>query len=421
METATHRIPGLVLTDHRFAVPLDYAEPDAATLEVFARAVTAPNASDDLPWLVFFQGGPGFASPRPAEPSGWIGRAVQDYRVLLLDQRGTGLSTPVLPETLARIGSPEAQADYLMHFRADNIIRDAESIREALIGDGTWSVLGQSFGGFCVTHYLSAAPHGLREALITGGLPPIGGHPDDFYRSTYRRMLDRNTLYYERYPGDRDVVRRITARLAAGDVTLPDGSPLTVRRFRQLGMLLGTGDGFERLHFGMQEAFSAGGNNLSSPFLRQVFGEQPWETNPIYALIHEACVCDGAASRWSAARLRPEFPQFDDPTNLTAEAIYPWMFEDYAALRPFAEAAEILAEVEWPRLYDPAALAANTIPAAAAMYYDDMYVERTHSEATARAIPGLRVWVTNEYQHNGLRADGATILDRLIAMVRGER
>ena len=421
METATHRIPGLVLTDHRFTVPLDYAEPDGPSLEVFARAVTAPKASDDLPWLVFFQGGPGFASPRPAEPAGWIGRAITDYRVLLLDQRGTGLSTPVLPETLTRIGSPQAQADYLQHFRADNIVRDAELIRRELNGGDTWSVLGQSFGGFCVTHYLSAAPHGLREALITGGLPPIGGHPDDFYRSTYRRMLDRNALYYERYPSDRDVVRRITTRLAAGDVMLPDGSPLTVRRFQQLGMLLGSGDGFEHLHFGMEEAFAAGGNDLSSPFLRQVFGEQPWETNPIYALIHEACVCDGTASRWSAARLRAEFPQFDDPTNLTAEAIFPWMFEDYAALRPFAETAEILADVEWPRLYDAAVLGANTVPVAAAMYYDDMYVERTHSEATVRAIPGLRVWVTNEYQHNGLRAEGAAILDRLIAMVRGER
>lgn len=421
METVTHRIPGLVMTDHRFTVPLDYGEPDRATIEVFAREVAEPNASHDRPWLVFFQGGPGFASPRPTEPSGWVGRAIGEYRVLLLDQRGTGLSTPVLPETLEQIGSPQQQADYLAHFRADNIVRDAELIRRELIGDGTWSVLGQSFGGFCVTRYLSAAPDGLREALITGGLPPIGGHPDDFYRLTYQRMLDRNALYYERYPGDRDVVHRITTRLAAGDVTLPDGSPLTVRRFQQLGMLLGTGDGFERLHFGMQEAFAAGGDDLSSPFLRQVFAEQPWETNPIYALIHESCVCDGTASRWSAARLRGEFDQFDDPTNLTAEAIFPWMFEDYTALRPFAETAEILASVEWPRLYDPEVLAQNTVPAAAAMYYDDMYVERMHSEATAKAIPGLRVWVTNQYQHNGLRTDGAAILDRLIAMVRGER
>ena len=421
MEISTHRIPGLVLTDHRFAVPLDYAEPDSATIDVFARAITSPTTPPDRPWLVFFQGGPGFASPRPTEPSGWIGRAISDYRVLLLDQRGTGLSTPVVPETLVRLGSPQAQAEYLRHFRADNIVRDAEAIRRELIGDDTWSVLGQSFGGFCVTRYLSSAPEGLREAMITGGLPPLGGHPDDFYRATYQRMLDRNERYYERYPADRSVVRRIAERLAGGDVSLPDGSPLTIRRFQQLGMLLGMGDGFERLHFGMQEAFAADGDDLSSPFLRQVYAEQPFETNPLYALIHEACVCDGTASRWSADRVRPEFPQFDDPANLTAEAIYPWMFEDYAALRPFAETADLLADVTWPELYEPEVLAANTVQSAAAVYYDDMYVERTFSEATARAIGDMRVWVTNEYQHNGLRTDGATILHRLIAMVRGER
>ena len=65
MEISTHRIPGLVLTDHRFAVPLDYAEPDSATIDVRARAVASPTAPADLPRLVFFQGGLGFASPRP--------------------------------------------------------------------------------------------------------------------------------------------------------------------------------------------------------------------------------------------------------------------------------------------------------------------------------------------------------------------
>ena len=41
-------------------------------------------------------------------------------------------------------------------------------------------------------------------------------------------------------------------------------------------------------------------------------------------------------------------------------------------------------------------------------------------EETARRIPGIRTWVTNEYQHNGLRADGEKVLDRLLRMRRGE-
>ena len=78
---------------------------------------------------------------------------------------------------------PAEQAEYLTHFRADAIVRDAEHIRRAL-GVERWSVLGQSFGGFCVTTYLSFAPEGLREAFITGGLPVLGRPADEVYQRT---------------------------------------------------------------------------------------------------------------------------------------------------------------------------------------------------------------------------------------------
>jgi hypothetical protein len=39
---------------------------------------------------------------------------------------------------------------------------------------------------------------------------------------------------------------------------------------------------------------------------------------------------------------------------------------------------------------------------------------------TARTIRGLRPWVTNEYEHDGLRVSNGQVLDRLIAMVRGD-
>jgi len=65
-------------------------------------------------------------------------------------------------------------------------------------------------------------------------------------------------------------------------------------------------------------------------------------------------------------------------------------------------------------------LRADAVPCAAAIYYDDMYVERAYSEETAATIRGLRVWVTNEYEHNALRADGERLLDRLLAILRGE-
>src|SRR5690242_3628937 len=91
-----HEIHGLVITDHEFAMPLDHSRPDVETITVFAREVAADDGRD-RPFLVFFQVGPGSEAPRPTTPSSpsWLPRALKDYRVLLLDQRGTGRSTPV--------------------------------------------------------------------------------------------------------------------------------------------------------------------------------------------------------------------------------------------------------------------------------------------------------------------------------------
>ena len=411
MRLATHRSPGLQLSEHAFEVPLDHARPEEEKLTIFAREVAAASRSkDELPWLVFFQGGPGHEATRPmgrTDPT-WLGRALDDFRVLLLDQRGTGRSCPI--GELRDLG-PGAQADYLKHFRADAIVRDAELIRSEL-GVERWTVLGQSFGGFCVTSYLSFAPEGLEAAILTGGLPPLDRQPDDVYRATYQRVLDKNRAYYDRYTHDRDRVLAIIERLEAEDVRLPSGDRLTPRRFRQLGALLGSGAGFERLHYLLELPFG------SPAFLHDIEMAYPFARNPIYAVLHEACYAPDCATKWSAERVMPdEFRR--DQTLFTGEHVYPWMLEDYGALHPLADAARTLADHQWPQLYKPEVLRGNEVPAVAAIYTDDMYVERSFSEETAATIRGLRPWITNEYEHDALRADGARVLGRLLDMLRG--
>jgi len=430
MKPVTHRIPGLVLTDHVFTVPLDHARPKGPKIEVFAREVVAPGKEKQkLPWLVFFQGGPGFGSPRPGDSSGWIKRALQDYRVLLLDDRGTGRSTPVTFQTLANLKSPRAVADYLKHFRADAIVRDAELIRRVLVGKKEkWTLLGQSYGGWCIFNYLSAAPEGVKEAIVIGGIPSITRPAEDIYRASYPRVREKNRLYFERFPGDQQRAQEIAAHLAANKVMLPAGGELSVRRFQQLGMDLGMSDGAAKIHFMLDEAFvhTGGGRRaLNHNFLRSFENGQSFDTNPIFAILHEAIYGQGAATRWAAQRVRPEFPEFDyapgKPFLFTGEMIYPWMFEDYACLKPLREAADLLAEFEdWPMLYDLRVLRKNTVPVAAATYYNDMYVDREHSEETARQVPGIKLWITSEYEHNALRADGEKLLGRLLGMLHGE-
>jgi pimeloyl-ACP methyl ester carboxylesterase len=406
----TYTTRGLVLTEHEFSLPLDHARPGGPAIDVFAREIADPDGRE-RPFLVFLQGGPGHEGARPTRhPSspGWLDRALEDFRVLMLDQRGTGRSTPV--GTLPGLSAAE-QAEYLSHFRADSIVRDAEAIR-ADLGVEQWSVLGQSFGGFCVMSYLSLAAEGLREAFVTGGLAPVGRHTDDVYRATYERMLERNRRYYERYPEDRARVLALLERLDGEGVTLATGDRLTARRFRQAGNLLGMSDGAEALHALIELPPD------SPAFRHDVQDVMGFERNPIYAILHEASYADGVATRWSAQRVMP--PEYaDTPELLTGEHVYPWVFEDYGALAPLREAAELLAAREWPRLYDPERLRANEVPVAAAVYADDPYVERSFSEQTAALIRGTRAWVTNEYEHNGLRADGDRILGRLIDLARG--
>ncbi len=407
MTPVTYHVPGAVLTEREHLVPLDHAQPDGQKITIFTRELAAPDGLD-RPYLIFQQGGPGGEATRPtAPPSGWQKRAIADYRVLLIDQRGTGRSTPVgdIPGT-----TPDEQAAYMTHMRADSIVRDAELIRHEL-GIERWSILGQSFGGFCSMTYLSFAPEGLREAFLTGGLSPIGRPVDDIYSATYVRLIEKNRAYFERYPDDRARLRDILRRLDNEDVRLPSGERMTARRFLQMGNKLGDSAGYELIHHILELPFG------SRAFLADAEDTNRFGRNPIYATLHESSYADGVPTRWSAERVMPE--EVASEGYFTAEHVFRWMWQDYGQLRSHREAAEILAEHPWPKLYDADQLAHNEVPVAATIYVNDLYVERRFAEETASQIRGLRPWITNEYEHNGLRADGERVLGRLIDLANG--
>ncbi|GAQ51945.1 alpha/beta fold hydrolase [Streptomyces acidiscabies] len=427
MTVALYRQPGVVLTDHRFTVPLDHADPSGETISLYAREVVASEkAGQDLPWLLYLQGGPGFGAERSVGRPGWLARALREYRVLMLDQRGTGHSTPATRQTLPLRGGPGEQAAYLTHFRADSIVRDCELIRRELTGDAPWTVLGQSYGGFCTVTYLSFAPEGLAAAVITGGLPSLDAHADDVYRAAYPRMERKAAAHYARYPQDAERARRIAAYLADNPLTLPNGGLLTVDGFRTLGILLGGSEGSHRLHHLLEHAFvpTLAGRTLSDEFQENLQDHLSYAKNPLYALVHESIYGqDDRPTAWSADRVRDEFPQFTgtDPFLFTGETIHPWMFETDPSLRPLKETANLLAtRTDWTPLYNKERLARNEVPVAAAIYHDDLYVHTAHSLETARSIKGLRTWVTDEFEHDGVRAGGPRVLDRLLALTRDE-
>lgn len=417
--------PAYATVDHTFTVPLDHRAPGGPTIEVFAREVVDPaRANEELPWLLYLQGGPGGKSPRPSAGSpGWLDQALKTHRVLLLDQRGTGRSTPVTARTAARFATPARLAAHLAHFRADAIVADAELIRRRLCGDTPWETLGQSYGGFLTLTYLSQAPEGLRACYVTGGLPGLTATADDVYARTYPRVRDRVLDFYARYPEDAPRLRRLADRLGHDGTRLPNGDRLTPHRLRTLGLVLGMGDGFERLHWLLDEALDPDGAPTDT-FLHQVMTLTGFTDNPLFAVLQETLYGQGAGpTDWAASRALADFPEFAadaDPLLLTGEMMYPWMFHEIAGLRPFAGAADLLAaRTDWPPLYDPQRLAANEVPLAAIVYHDDMYVDAGLSLRTAREVGATRVWVTNEWEHDGISASGGRVLARLTDMAAG--
>lgn len=422
MNSHTFIDSGVVYRPHTFHVPLNYAKPGEETIEVFAREVSNnDNTSTNKPWLVFFQGGPGFPSPRPNGTSGWLKRALQDYRVLLLDQRGTGNSSVISHQTLSHMNAQQ-QAKYLSHFRADNIVRDAEFIRESF-GIEKWSTLGQSFGGFCTLTYLSMFPQSLEASFVTGGIPSIHRHPDDVYQATFKRTQEKNTQFFEQFPAAQNLCKAIADHLLHTEEHLPNGQRLTVEQFQQLGINFGMSDTFLPMYYQLETAFVEvdGKRRLSYDFLNQILMQQSFQTNPIYAILHESIYCQGFASQWSADRVRKQLSIFDyqsdKPFLFTGEMVFPWMFEQYTNLKPLQQTAQILADkTNWANLYDAEVLRNNTVPVACAVYADDMFVEMDISRETLANLPNSKAWITNEYEHNGLRADGEHILDTLISM-----
>jgi pimeloyl-ACP methyl ester carboxylesterase len=444
-----YAVPGLLVSDHTVTVPLDYSGVLKGTINVFYRIVSSRNKqseSSSMPFLLYLQGGPGSESPRPTDCGGWIRGAVNYFRVVLMDQRGTGLSSAItcdnLGETTDDVGD---QAKYLMCFRADSIVRDSEVIRTCLARQQAngqevrWSLLGQSFGGFCCTTYLSMYPEGLLEVMITGGIPPKIDLPcaaDEVYRRLFRRVLTQNAKFYSRFPMAEERARRIVLYLADqrnGHIVTPGQNILSPRSFQLLGLTtLGFAGGFERLHYMLEGAFdqstSLGTPSLSQRFLKD-FDCMSWDTNPLYALLHESIYCQGAASGWAAQRVREgEFrDEFDAvgsakagrPVMFTGEMVFPWMFEELRELSKVrAVADQIAKESSWPVMYDKAKLKSNTVPVAAALYYEDMFVDFDLAQETSKHITGLRQYVTNEWLHDGIRENGTALFEKLMNLCR---
>ncbi len=422
MSISAYTIPGMHIRDYFVPVPLDWSDPNGTKIEIFVREVVDPTKQkDDLPLLIFLQGGPGGKSPRPTAGLSWLTEALKTYRVILPDQRGTGRSTRIEGATMAQFATAQEAADYLVLFRADSIVDDFEHVRHAFYGGKKWQSLGQSYGGFLTLTYISRYPDALAACYVAGGLASIAPSADEVYKRTFPRAAAKTARYYKRYPDDVVRVGELADHLMANKVILPDGDRLTVRRLQVVGIDLGMGPGFERVHWLIDEAFSAPGR-LSDHFLAAIMTQTSYDGGPLFAALQESIYGHGTgATSWAAHRelaRHPEFAEAARPLMFFGEMMFPWMFEEIRSLKPFSAGVNALAEREhYPALYDTARLDANEAPIAAIVYHDDLYVDAGLSLDTASQVGNLRHWVTNEYEHDGI-GQGARVFSRLVEMVK---
>jgi len=237
------------------------------------------------------------------------------------------------------------------------------------------------------------------------------------------RQLARNADLAARFPRDVPLLGAMADRLADEDVRLPDGDRLSPERWQSLGMGLGMSTGVESLHW-LLDGMPDGPELVPDAVLGEIGSRTGFADNPLYAVLQEVIYHQGErAGGWAAAAEHARHDALAPiarPLVLTGEAIFPWMFSQVRALRPFqAVAEELAARQEWPLLYDVERLAANEVPVAAVQYVDDPYVDLDLAIGTADALGNSQVWVTNEYLHDGLRVAGEVILPRLIDLAAG--
>jgi pimeloyl-ACP methyl ester carboxylesterase len=164
-------------------VPLDRSGRVPGTLSLNVAA--ADNADAPRGILLFLAGGPG--QPGVAAVSRISQRlapVLQDYRLVMLDQRGTGGTAISCARLQAEVGSSDIAVPAASAVRAcaasldprrafystHDTVADLDALRRAL-GAKTWTVDGVSYGTFVAERYALAHPSAVKALVLDSVVP----------------------------------------------------------------------------------------------------------------------------------------------------------------------------------------------------------------------------------------------------------
>jgi pimeloyl-ACP methyl ester carboxylesterase len=183
-----HPCPGAAgFTCSTLDVPLDHAHPGKGTLHL--QVAAADNRDAPRGVLLVLSGGPG--EPALALLDHFVDEALarerSQYRIVLLNQRGTGPGALDCPALQSEMGSSDLTAPTAGAVRAcarklgarraffgtDDVVADMDDLRRAL-GVDRWSLDGVSYGTYVGERYALAHPSRVRKLVLDSVVPQIG-------------------------------------------------------------------------------------------------------------------------------------------------------------------------------------------------------------------------------------------------------
>jgi len=178
----THPCPGQAgFTCSTLTVPLDWSGRTAGALRL--AVATAPPGPPET--LLVLTGGPGQPGiPFTARIASRLGPVARRYRIVMIDQRGTGagaLDCPELqrqmgfsdlqPPTPAAVGACAAEiGPKRVFFGTDDTVRDLDRLRQAL-GVGRLAIDGTSYGTYVAERYALAYPGHVARLVLDSVVP----------------------------------------------------------------------------------------------------------------------------------------------------------------------------------------------------------------------------------------------------------
>jgi pimeloyl-ACP methyl ester carboxylesterase len=186
----------------KLAVPLDYDEPDGATISLALARGPATDQANRIGSLILNPGGPGNGLfSLPMQYAALPETVRERFDVVEFDPRGIGESAavhcfassseqvaavakmprvPVGPEEEAALqqataemlqGCAERNADTLAHLSTANVARDMDRLRQA-VGDEALTYIGTSYGTFLGETYANLFPDTIRAMVLDGVINP---------------------------------------------------------------------------------------------------------------------------------------------------------------------------------------------------------------------------------------------------------